>query len=103
VFSWSQKSGGPGAAVRCGDCCIRMPSTGAAGLGCHSGVNGWGTLPPPPGPTHFAMCRLLPSQRTCGGLEPMRSVRHHAERGSPTAAVYTLRSDGLDYDSRETL
>ena len=33
----------------------------------------------------------------------MRSVMHHAEHGSSTTAVCTLRSDGLDYDSRETL
>ena len=33
----------------------------------------------------------------------MRSVRHPAGRGAPTAAVCTLRSDGLGYDRRETL
>ena len=32
----------------------------------------------------------------------MRSVMHHAEHGSSTTAVCTLRSDGLGYDSRET-
>ena len=103
MFSCYQKSGGPGAAVRCGDCRVRTPTTYAAGFGYRSEVNGCGALPLPPWPTHVTTCRLLFFPGACGGLEPTRSVRPHAcVVGLPTA-VYAHVSEGLDYVSRVTL
>ena len=90
VFSCYQKSGGPGAAVRCGDCHVRTLTTYVAGFGYRSEVNGCGALPLPPWPTHVTTCRLLFSPATCGGLGPTQSVRPRACVAGPPALRCTL-------------
>ena len=104
VFSCYQKSGGPGAAVRCGDCHVRTPTTYVAGFGYRSEVNGCGALPLPPWPTHVTTCRLLFSPATCGGLGPTQSVRPRAcVAGPPHCGVRSCERRPRPRQPRDTL
>ena len=77
MFSCYQRSGGPGAAVRCGDCRVRAPTTYAAGFGYRSEVNGCGALLLPTWPTHVTTCRLLFFPGS------VRRLRAYTERQTP--------------------